>query len=314
MRAAAARSAAPPRTPARELGDRFRTAPRSAATEIRADHRCARGYTADTARRSRVSTPAPIPARRRGRHAPSPSCGCRPADTGRSERRRPRRWDGPSRRSHPVPTTNPFRACPRRPWRRERMPHRPAASLAASRVRTGVVTRDLLTGDDGHGPVDAPQRLRDAMRITRLRGGLPRRLDTAVDGQGRLLNILGQQQHCRTTAAGCRNRLGQRRKDILGLHHAPAVHRHRREQRLRVRCAVSATGVLEGAPAVERASAPARSAPAPEPGSRRLLPAPARCSAHRRPRSPPPRPARRRCGCTRRPSSQRRTRVWPAPR
>ena len=137
VRAAAARSAAPPRTPARELGDRFRTAPRSAATEIRADHRCARGYTADTARQSRVSTPAPIPARHRDRHAPSPSSGCPPTDTGRFERRRQRRWDGPSRRSHPAPTTNPFRACPRRPWRRERMPHRPATSLSTARVRRG---------------------------------------------------------------------------------------------------------------------------------------------------------------------------------
>ncbi len=117
-----------------------------------------------------------------------------------------------------------------------------------------VVASHLLAGDDRDGPVDRAQSAHDRMWITDER---PRRLNTtpvmsvvAVDADLRLLNIFGQQQHCRTAGSRRRYSAGQRRHDVGGRRHPPAEDRDRRKQRLGIQRAITATGVLKAAPTI----------------------------------------------------------------
>ena len=119
------------------------------------------------------------------RRAPSPTSGCRPAGTAHSRRRRRRHRDAPSRRSRRARMTIPSRECPRRPWRRARM-RDPGAQQRPQLLEfgAGIVTGDLLAGDDRDRPVGAPQCACDRLRIAGLHGRLdPGGRDAAVDRQ-----------------------------------------------------------------------------------------------------------------------------------
>jgi hypothetical protein len=74
----------------------------------------------------------------------------------------------------------------------------------------------------------------------------------ATAGKLSLLNVFGQQQHGRSTAASRRDRARQRRADLLGGDNPLTEHRDRGEKLTRVERLVSATGVLEGSIAVKR--------------------------------------------------------------
>ena len=113
-----------------------------------------------------------------------------------------------------------------------------------------VVAGDLLAGDDRDRSLHPSQRTHDRVRVTDR--PVPADVQRASAADHGLLNIFGQQQHCR--AAGVRRGDGgrQHRDDLRGVAHSFAEHRGLGEQRFGIQRAVASTGVLEATLSVHR--------------------------------------------------------------
>ena len=114
----------------------------------------------------------------------------------------------------------------------------PGAQHRAQVLELGasIVAGHLLAGDDGRpARAHAATYGRSASRKNTAAGGVgscrPARNRHGAGADHLLLNILGQQQYCRSTTTCGGDRLRKCGADVVGIEHAAAVHRDRGEQR-----------------------------------------------------------------------------------